>query len=131
MKKIIQILFLAILLTGCGSNTKEKETNTATDTLKTGFFNEITNIFDVAIKQDSDTYLFTDVQIIKVDRKENKLLAIIKNKEGKRSTVFFKFKKLPYTIPKFVDISTGSFVKESLPPILDGKKIFFNKCGND
>lgn len=130
MKRIIQILFLAILLTACGSNAKEKETNIATDTIKTGYYNEITNIFEAAIKQDSHTYLFTDVQIIKIDRKENKVLAVITNNQGKKSTVFFKFKKLPHTIPETVDISTGDFIRESFPAILDGKEILFKKCGN-
>ena len=83
-------------------------------------YQEYSNIFEGASRKcgNSDTYYFENVEVIDINRENNRLFVTLRNHENKRYSAFIQYKQLPDFIPKKIDVVVSSFVKQSLPPIL-------------
>lgn len=124
MKKI-SICIMMILLVGCQQSTASLQTEqTKRQTFHT--YQEFSNIYEAAeVKCGNDeNYYFENVEVDYIDKEQNKLLVILRNSENKRYSAWVQFEELPTYIPKNINIKVGPFIKESLPPILDGIEIY-------
>lgn len=133
--KILKFIILIILLVGCGySGNVQTKIQQKDETAKVQshweYYQEFSNIFEAASKKcgNSDIYYFEDVEVVHIDRKKNRLLVTIRNSHKKRYSAFIQYEQLPTIIPKKIHVVVGSFVKESFPPILDGKEIHHQDC---
>lgn len=127
MKKIIYC-FIIVILFGCQQQdnvskiqTTQIETKaTECETFQT--YQEYSNIFEGAIVEcgKEERYYFEKVQVVYIDRQNNKILVTLRNPENKRCSAFVSYKELPQNIPEYVNITVGPVVRQTLPPILDG-----------
>lgn len=127
MKKIIAS-FIVIMLVACQHQEPTSQIQTKNNTVQNQsfeFYNEYSQIFEdaIAICGEKEEYYFKNIEVIHIDRNNNRILVTLRNPENKRCSAFISFHELPQDIPQYVNIKVGAFVRETLPPILDGIKI--------